>query len=410
MLPVRALVLRAWPRVERNQIDLGRNTLEQLHQQLGVIHGIVDALEHHIFEGDAARVRRTRIVAAGLQQFGNRIFAIERHQLVAQLVAHGMQRDRQHDADFVAGADDVRHHARGRQRDTAAGNADAFIVGDDQQRIAHRVEIIERLAHPHHDDIGDEPAAGRRLAIGPVVEAVARHHDLADDFTRREIAHQPLRAGVAERAIQRAADLRGNAERAAVGFRDVDTLDLVRFLETVAARQAQQPFAGAVAGNLLGDHLGARHGEIHVQLGAGVLGDAGHLVKIPGAAEVDPVPQLLHAHLALRRRNADLAQRLGDFGARQADQRRLGRRHIGFERDLLQRRIRRGAGPGRTVSHDIVLGMVVLGMVLGIVHGTSDRPSNGRWKAAKRIDSWDLRKLAPAILRDLVERLRKPLQ
>src|SRR6185312_14322447 len=36
LLPLRALVFRARPRVERNQIDLGRNALQQLHQELGV--------------------------------------------------------------------------------------------------------------------------------------------------------------------------------------------------------------------------------------------------------------------------------------------------------------------------------------------------------------------------------------
>ena len=256
---------RARPRIERNEIDLGRNALEQLHQEPGVVEQIVDALEHHIFEGDAPRIGGAGIIAARLQQFGNRIFPVQRHQFVAQFVAHRVQRDRQHDADFFSGADDVGHHARGRKRDAAAGNADALIVGNDQQRIAHRIEIVQGLAHPHHHHIGDEAAAGRRFAVGPVIEAIARHHDLADDLARGEVAHQPLGAGVAERAIQRAADLRGNAQRAAIGFRNIDALDLMRLLDQIAARQAQQPFAGAVGGDLLGDHFGARDGEMRFE-------------------------------------------------------------------------------------------------------------------------------------------------
>src|SRR5256885_8822437 len=54
------------------------------------------------------------------------------------------------------------------------------------ERIAHRLEIVERLAHPHHDDVGDEAVALRRqarpartLGAGPVAQSVARHHDLA---------------------------------------------------------------------------------------------------------------------------------------------------------------------------------------------------------------------------------------
>ena len=175
-----------------------------------------------------------------------------------------------------------------------------------------------------------------------------------------------------KRAVQRAADLRGDAQRAAVGFRDVDALDLMRFLEAVAARQAQQPFTGTVAGNLLGDHLGTRHGKMRFEPRAGVLGDRSHLAKVLGATEVDPVPDLLRAHLALRGRYADLVQPLGDLGARGADQRRFCRRHIGFERKFFQGRSRPSAGRGRSVSHDIV-------------HGASDKPSDRRWKAAKCI-------------------------
>ena len=107
----------------------------------------------------------------------------------------------------------------------------------------------------------------RRLAVGPVIEAIARHHDLADDLAGGEVAHQPLRAGVAERAGQRAADLRGNAQRAAVGFGNIDALDLMRLLEGIAARQPQQPFAGAVVGDLLGDHFGPVDGKMLLQLG-----------------------------------------------------------------------------------------------------------------------------------------------
>ena len=141
-----------------------------------------------------------------------------------------------------------------------------------------------------------------------------------------------------ERAIQRAADLGGNAQRAAIGFRNIDAFDFMRLFELVAARQPQQPFAGAIVGNLLGGHLGARDGEMRIELGAHVLRDAGHLVEIPGAADIDPVPQLLHAHLALRGRHADRPQPFRDLGARQSDQRRLCRRHIDFQRDFFQRR------------------------------------------------------------------------
>jgi len=143
--------------------------------------------------------RRARIIAAGLQQFRNRIFAIERHQFVAQFVAHRMQRDRQHDAHFVAGADDVRHHARVdsvmRRREMPMPSLSDAI--NSASRTASK--LYSGSPHPHHHHVGDEAAAGRGLAVGPVVETVARPPSLADDLAGGEIAHQPLGAGVAER-------------------------------------------------------------------------------------------------------------------------------------------------------------------------------------------------------------------
>src|SRR5689334_4697380 len=62
LLPVGALVTRARPGIERDQVDLRRNALEQLHEQLGVVKRIVDALQHHVFESDAPCVGSAGIV------------------------------------------------------------------------------------------------------------------------------------------------------------------------------------------------------------------------------------------------------------------------------------------------------------------------------------------------------------
>ena len=59
-------------------------------------------------------------------------------------------------------------------------------------------------------------------------------------------------------------------------------------------------------------------------------------IEILRAAHIDPVPELLHAHLLLRRRHADVAEPRGQFRARQADQRRLRQRHIGFKRGFFE--------------------------------------------------------------------------
>src|SRR5690606_13609916 len=51
----RSAIVRTRPGVERDQIDLGRNAGEQAHQFLGFRVAVVDAVEHHIFKGNAAR-------------------------------------------------------------------------------------------------------------------------------------------------------------------------------------------------------------------------------------------------------------------------------------------------------------------------------------------------------------------
>src|SRR5579883_3641119 len=98
---------------------------------------------------------------------------------------------------------------------------------------------------------------------------------------------------MAERAIERAADLARNAERAAPGFRNVDAFHFVRPRVRTFSRQPQQPFSRAVVRNLFGDHLGPREGEPRFELGAQLLGDAGYRVERGRAADIDPVPELL---------------------------------------------------------------------------------------------------------------------
>ena len=207
-------------------------------------------------------------------------------------------------------------------------------------------------------------------AARPVAEPVARDHHLPDDLAGGEVAHQALRAGVAERAGQRAADLARHAQGRAAGLRDIDALDLVRPLAGVLAGQAQQPFARAVDRDLLGDHFGPLQREALIERGAQLLRHAGHLVEARDAADVDPVPQLLHAHLALLVRHADRAERLGEHRARHPDQRGLRRRDVALERGLLDE-----AARGRVLlkdrGHQPDVGLV----------STQNQPFVARWPA-----------------------------
>ena len=205
--------------------------------------------------------------AAGRQQFGDRIFAVERHQLVAQLVGDRMERDRQADAELGSAARHHGHDAGRRQRDLALGEAQSLRVHDDGQRLGQVVVVVERLAHAHEHDVGHVGPVARHR---PHIESVVGEHDLADDFGGREVADQGLGAGVAEPAGQGAADLGRDAERAALALRDVDRLDLL------PVGQAQQPLARAVGRHLRRRDLGPGQREALGQARAEPLGKRGH--------------------------------------------------------------------------------------------------------------------------------------
>src|SRR5262249_25694591 len=52
-----------------------------------------------------------------------------------------------------------RSTARGGGRDPALGDAKAIAARHGEERTAHRLEIVQRLAHAHHHDVGDETVA-----------------------------------------------------------------------------------------------------------------------------------------------------------------------------------------------------------------------------------------------------------
>ena len=127
---------------------------------------------------------------------------------------------------------------------------------------------------------------------GPFIEGVAGDHDLRGDLLRGEIAHEGLRAGMAEGAVQRTADLGRDAERPAI-HADAGDVDAFAF---DAGGKARQPFLGAVFGNLMIGDLRAVQRETRGQFGAQLLADIGHALKAGGAEILAPARDLLGPH------------------------------------------------------------------------------------------------------------------
>ena len=173
-------------------------------------------------------------------------------------------------------------------------------------------------------------------------QAVARQHDLTDDFASRQVANELLRACVAERTGQRATDLRRHAERAAILFGDIDHLDLV------PARDADEVLTRAIGRNLLRHQFGHPDFEMLVEKRAVVLRQVGHVREIAHTLLVDPLPDLTHAHLGLFLGRAGGDQRVAQPVAGQPDKIGLAESRILLAGD--GHYVLRDRGRGRHVS------------------------------------------------------------
>ncbi len=91
------LVVGQIERVKRNQVDLNRHIAQQLRQFMRMVRAIIDLVNQGVFDGDlAVRIRHRLNVALGrVKQHGDRVFFIDRYQLVTQFVVRCMQGDGQ---------------------------------------------------------------------------------------------------------------------------------------------------------------------------------------------------------------------------------------------------------------------------------------------------------------------------
>src|SRR5258707_110629 len=86
--------------IPRDQVHLdGFQVGEETHDAAGVFGRIIDAAQHHVFEGQMLPGAE-RVVAASFEESGERIFAVYGHNRVALLVARSVEGDSQLGADF----------------------------------------------------------------------------------------------------------------------------------------------------------------------------------------------------------------------------------------------------------------------------------------------------------------------
>jgi len=233
------------------------------------------------------------------------MLAVDRHQFVAQRVVRRMQRHGQRAVHLFGELVDLRHETGRGQRHAATRDIEAEVVHQHADGGDDIAEIGERLAHAHQHHVGDAALATRLETEFTVGEP-----DLADDLGGGEVAVEALLRRGAERAVEHAAHLRGDAERAAIGLGDEYRLEGLRGIG------AQQPFAGAVRRGMRRDDLGHLDLGVQRELGAEVARQVAHRFKAALAALVEPAHELARAEgLAAQRRDERL-----QLGPREAEQ------------------------------------------------------------------------------------------
>ena len=144
----------------------------------------------------------------------------------------------------------------------------------------HLVEVHQRLAHPHEDEMVDR------------LDAPEMKH-LVQDLRRGQIAAEGHRAGGAEGAGQRTARLRRDAD----GPPPVAVAHQHR-LDGVPVRGAEERLHGAVAGAGLGHEIERRERNALVERLAQRARHVGH-VRVAGGAARHPGPHLAGAERRL---------------------------------------------------------------------------------------------------------------
>ena len=115
-----------------------------------------------------------REAAAGVEQVDQPVLAVDRHETIALLFGGRVQRDGQVRHQRLGGQPlEIRQDADRRQRDPPRRHRQPALVGQHPQRLHRLVVVVERLAHPHQDDV--EAAVEQ-------AELAGEHAHLTDDF------------------------------------------------------------------------------------------------------------------------------------------------------------------------------------------------------------------------------------
>jgi hypothetical protein len=151
-------------------------------------------------------------LAAGTSS-SNGELAVDRHDLVADLVGRAVQADGQAEAQFLVGQlEDLGHDPGGGDGDPAGPEAEAPGGVHGPQGRQQVIIVGQGLAHAHDDDIieGSQPLGGPD-GIGLILDP-ADLDQLGHDFTHGKVPFPSFQTGSAEFTAVGAPHLGGNAD------------------------------------------------------------------------------------------------------------------------------------------------------------------------------------------------------
>ena len=174
---------------------MAEQPFEHLGERPRLLRAIIYIVHQCVLECDTP-TRLLDVSAHRAQKVLQRIFSIERDELVSQFIVRRVQRNREvHLELFPRHALDSRHFARGRNGNAPSAQSKASGINEGLNGLPGHVEFHERLAHTHKDDVGDRRGNPRHM------------QHLRDDLARRQVADVTGLSSRTKWTANRAADL-----------------------------------------------------------------------------------------------------------------------------------------------------------------------------------------------------------
>ena len=260
--------------VERDQVHPRIEPLAELREQRGLRVGVVLSLDQGPLQEHRPRRPRDRRAQGGQIELPG-----DREQRQPRLLLERVQAHRQVRLGARIELIHPRDDAHRAHRDPPLGHREPGLLAQHRDRAQHLLEVIERLAHPHVDDVLRD---GRVAAL--LAQVLSRDRDLRDDLPRGQVAHEAQPPGLAEDAAARAAHLARDA--------DGEPLPLARPVAAFGLRDQHRLHQRAVV---------ERDREAHRAIGIGErLGLREPLVELArGRVQQGPRRRLARAHRPL---------------------------------------------------------------------------------------------------------------